>query len=146
MIHHKDHGGVAWDALYQCGVVCTCTHLVQRIGQEPCQTDSETEIGESAEARHDLSGISARLLKRDVFGDSFLACVVNDSLVYLWVVDQPLDHVVAAGQLERFNRAGQACVKLCNRFFQTPAKKPAYRRQQEMAKRRDGCEQHNHHK
>ena len=65
---------------------------------------------------------------------------------HLRVIDQPLDHVVAAGELERFDGPGQPGVEFRDRALEPLAEEPTHRGKQEVRGEGHGREGKNEHK
>mgnify|MGYP000226926599 CR=1 FL=1 len=72
-----------------------------------------------------------------------VAGVLLDRLGHFGVVDQPLDHVVAPRDLERFDGPREPLVQPRDRAFHPATKEPAHRRKQEVGRKGHGREGEN---
>ena len=106
----------------------------------PRQPPGETEIHEGREQRHDLAGIAAGHFEAHLFGHALVAGMLADRLGHLAVIDQPLDQVVATGELEWLDRTGEPRVQSRHSALHPATKKPADRGEQEMRRQRHGGE------
>ena len=124
VIHHEDHGGFRVD-LRQRGIHAADPHAVEHPAQPAGGAGGKAEIDRGRKARHDFARIAAGFLEGDRSGDAAGGGLFGDGLHHLGVMDQPHDHVLPAGQLERLDRAGEAAVQPRNGALHPAAEEPA---------------------
>ena len=138
VVDDEDHRGVRVDRLEALAVEMAKAHAVELPAEPARRAGGKAEIGRGRKARHDLAGIGARALEGHALGYALRARGFADRLRHLGIVDQALDHVVAARELEGLYGPGEAPVQPRHGALHPAAEEPAHRRGEDLVERRDG--------
>ena len=146
MVHDEDDSCLFRDAGKHLVIGVGSADSVDGLGQRTGNPNAKAEIRKGREPGHNFTRIRLRLLKSDVLRNIVGLGVIDNLARDLWVIDQPLYHIVPLRQLHRLDGPREPLVEPRDSALEPAAEKPPDRWQQQMAQCCHRCKQHDQDK